>query len=375
MIKKFRHGGEAGGENIRYDFSVNLNPLGMPESVAEVLAGNRRCFEAYPDDSCAELKRVIAESLNSNLNINIDIQRIVCGNGASDLIYRICGALGFQRALVAAPAFSEYERALRQNKVRIDYWDIGRTGENINNLKKCKSSIDDINFHDYDAVFLCSPMNPSGALLNLETLRDIAEICGKSNAALIIDECFIEFTENSCKNSMLNYISDFGGVIVLRAFTKIYAMAGLRLGYAVFGSKELAEEVSCFGPPWAVSGPAQLAGAAALQEKEYVIKTVSYVKQQRLYIMEEMRKIFAEKPPHWKVFESNANFILFKAPAELGRLMAEAGVFLRDCSDYTGLNDEIAEDGKVFRYFRTAVKSHEENVELIKTLKRCVLWL
>ncbi|MCI8284479.1 MAG: aminotransferase class I/II-fold pyridoxal phosphate-dependent enzyme [Firmicutes bacterium] len=385
MIERFNHGGEASRENIKYDFSVNLNPLGMPESVKAILAENQECFESYPDSSCLKLRQAIKESFNSDHNININIERIVCGNGASDLIYRICGAFDFKRALIAVPSFSEYERALKQNGCHIDYWYIGKTGENIDDriavdYKKkytlnSQSQINDINFSDYDAVFLCSPMNPSGALLDREILFRLAAVCEKNNVMLIIDECFIEFVENINKNSMILYINDFSRLMVIRAFTKIFAMAGMRLGYAVFGSGVSAEAVSCFGPPWAVSGPAQLAGAAALKEKEYVRKTVSYVKEQRLYIMKELRKIFEEKSAHWKVFESCVNFILFRAPVKLGRLMEEAGVFLRDCSDYEGLCDEITEQGDIFRYFRMAVKSYKENEVMLDTLKRCVSWL
>ena len=108
MREKNRHGGENRSGEIRWDFSVNINPLGMPEAAKAALLSGWNVFENYPDDGCEALRQALAG------RFGVDGGQVVCGNGASDLIYRLCACGGFRRVLLPVPSFSEYQRALAQ---------------------------------------------------------------------------------------------------------------------------------------------------------------------------------------------------------------------------------------------------------------------
>lgn len=403
---KFRHGGELKNKDnkIKYDFSVNINPLGLPESVKQALSDSPSAFTDYPDPDCRQLRNAIAEKEG------VSPEQIVCGNGASDIIYRICEALDIKHALIPVPAFSEYERALSTNNAYIEYlyteteYGFALTPEAFEKWteERAEAAHDtaDKDTELPDAIFLCTPTNPSGRLLDSKLIEKAAVWCAENGAALIIDECFLEFHENrnslttiniikninkeSCKNNCRDMGAPArtssgafehssihsGNIIVINAFTKIYSMAGLRLGYSVCSDAETARMISECGPHWNVSGPAQAAGIAALRESDYLEKTVKYIKNERERMSKELSDALAEKDSAFRAFKSDANYILFTAPQGLAEAMAAEGIAIRDCGNYVG----IAEQEE--HYYRAAVRTEKEDdamVEaLIKALRRCL---
>ncbi len=402
---KFRHGGELKNTDskIKYDFSVNINPLGLPEAVKKALAESHEAFTDYPDPDCRQLRNAIAEKEG------VSPEQIVCGNGASDIIYRICEALNIKHALIPVPAFSEYERALNNNNAYIEYlytemeYGFALTPEAFEKWTEERAEA----AHDTaekdtelpDAIFLCTPTNPSGRLLDSKLIEKAAAWCAENNAALIVDECFLEFHENrnsltainiikninkeSCKNNCrdmgapartssgaFEHSSIHSGIIiVINAFTKIYSMAGLRLGYAVCSDAETARMISERGPHWNVSGPAQAAGIAALRESDYLEKTVKYIKNERERMSKELSDVLAEKDSTFRTFKSDANYILFTAPPGLAEAMVAEGIAIRDCRNYEGLA------GRPEHYYRIAVRTPKEDDEMFGALRRCLKWL
>ena len=146
-------------------------------------------------------------------------------------------------------------------------------------------------------------------------------------------------------------------------------MAGLRLGYAVCSHEETASRLSRYAPHWNVSGPAQAAGAAAIKEKAYLEKTVRYIKKECMRLSAELSSALAEKNSSFKIFESDANYILFTAPAGLAEHMADEGIAIRDCGNYEGLA------GRTEHFYRVAVRSENEDDIMLETLRRCLGWL
>ena len=180
-----RHGGDIYSHKIRYDFSANINPLGMPERVKRALRENTDAYEHYPDVSCAELKRAIAE------HENVEPEHIVCGNGASDLIYRLIWKLKPRTAAVITPTFSEYERALRTVGCLINH--IALREENDFMLT------DDIltELNGAEMLFVCNPNNPTGAVSDM--IPKIASYCAANRIFLVVDECFMDFVADKEK--------------------------------------------------------------------------------------------------------------------------------------------------------------------------------
>lgn len=338
------HGGDIYSREIKLDFSANLNPSGMPESVKNALINSMSEWESYPDPLCRELRCALSEYEN------FPAENIVCGNGAADLIYRLVSAVNPKKAVITAPSFSEYEKALTENKTEITRYYL---------LEKSDFILDEgiLNVLDgsVDMLFLCSPNNPTGQLVPEKILKAAAEKCLENNIVFICDECFLPFvTDSKCK-SIRRFMNE--KIVILKAFTKIYAMAGLRLGYALFGDKKLAEKVQNTGQYWSVSTPAQLAGIAALQEKDYIEKTVELIKKEREFLMAELIKF------GFKVFNSEANFIFFRCEFPLDEVLLKEKIAVRNCSNYEGLSEG---------YYRIAVRNHEENTMLISAVRRCL---
>lgn len=341
MIKN-EHGGDVFEREIVYDFSANLNPLGMPERVKNALQKSISEWEKYPDPFCRSLVKKLSKCEK------LSPENIVCGNGAADLIFRIVQTATPKKAVVCAPSFSEYSKALTQSGCEISVYYLSEKNsfaldENI--LEMLDESV--------QMLILCTPNNPTGRTVDGELLSRICERCKANDIVFLCDECFIDFTENAAHAELfLN-----PNVVVLKAFTKIYAMAGLRLGYALFGDEKLAESVRKSGQFWSVSAPAQTAGEAALDEKYYLEKTLELIKNERDFLTENLRNF------GFKVYPSEANFILFYTELPLDEMLLKEKILIRNCANFDGL-----EQG----YFRTAVRTHEENSALVGAIERCL---
>lgn len=337
-----KHGGNVYKYRDYLDFSANINPLGTPESVRNAVIESAGLCDVYPDPYCTELVGKISDCEK------IKPSRIVCGNGADDLIYRIVSALKPDNAVICSPSFTEYGKALRENNCRITEYILSER----NSFDIASDFVDYLN-HNTDIVFLCSPNNPTGKAVNIDLLGNIAEKCLENDIVLVCDECFMDFVCDGKNKSSRNFLN--GKMIILKAFTKIYAMAGLRLGYAVFGSDELAGKVCSNGQYWSVSVPAQRGGIAALDEKNYLLTTVEFVRKERKFLTTELSDMGL------KVFESEANFIFFRSSLPLDTLLEKEKILIRNCNNYCGL-----ENG----FFRVAVRTHEENIILVSALRR-----
>ena len=353
------HGGDiyqhklAGGQPP-LDFSANISPLGLPEGVRLALAERIGEYEAYPDPYCRELTAALADKHN------ISGGGIVCGAGSADLIFRLARAFKPSSALVTAPAFSEYEAALLEAGTAVSHYPLIYPGFDIK---------DDINLEikKTKMVFLCNPNNPTGILTERKMITGILENCRKSDAILIIDECFMDLTDEPETYTAEPLLADFQNLIILKAFTKNYAMAGLRLGYALCGNGDTIKRIKETGPPWSVSVPAQIAGIAALKETGYLEELRALIKKERKRMKEGLTKAGLE------VLGGSANYIFFRIGAgfkktkdpvktgDLTRKLASRGILIRDCSNFTGL-----EDGT---YYRAAVRLPEENERFLREIR------
>ena len=360
-------GGDYRSGRILCDFSVNINPLGMPEAAKAALGGSWKIYEEYPDDRCGLLREALGHQFG------FGPERVVCGNGASDLIYRLCLTAGMEQALLPVPAFSEYARALRAAGCRVRTLQTAEeTGYRFE-----EAMLGEIG-ESCDALFLCNPSNPAGGLITGDLMEKIAERCEQNVTLLVVDECFLGFVEGGEKHSAVPYAAEGKNVVVLKAFTKIFAMAGLRLGFALFGSRNLAERILRFGAPWQVSGPAQAAGLAVLASEEerraYLAATVRHIAEERARMEREMKRLGLVTVP------GAANYILFRAEPDLGTQLAVKGFALRDCSNYEGLSRRQAKEDDTDTersrriYYRAAVRKAEENRLLLQAMEECIRW-
>lgn len=341
---EFFHGGDIYRNKIEYDFSANINPLGMPEGCEKAVERAVAHIGEYPDYQGAALCEVIAKAEG------VKREQVIPGNGAAELIYALCHAIGVKKGVSAAPAFTEYENAVIAAGGKMLFWNLHEdTGFQLDG--QVDAFLDMIG-GDTDLIFLCNPNNPTGVTVSKGPLEMIAEECGKNGVYLCVDECFLPFLEQEERYTMKHELEKYPHVIVLRAFTKIYGMPGLRLGYALSGNPWLTERLWRCLPPWNTSIIAQAAGIEAMGDKAFIKRTQELIKKEKQFLIKELQNGLTEK-----IYPSLANFIFFRSRADLKERLLEKKILIRDCSNYRNL-----EAG----YFRIAVRGHLENQELIR---------
>ena len=329
------------------DFSSNINPLEMPKIVALAAVNSIKYTDRYPDIN----SRKLIDSISAYENVPKEF--IFVSNGAAEAIFRIAACLKPEAGLITAPSFSEYEKSMKLFGTDINYYYL----KEENNFKITEDILNCIN-DKTDIVFICNPNNPTGQLTEKNILEKILSELKKEKAFLVVDECFLDFVENSKKYSTVDLLNKYDNLIVIKAFTKIFAIPGIRLGYCMSSNEEFISNLKSMGPPWNVSTIAQAAGIAALKETEYIKRTVSYVKEQRNYLSDELKKLGIE------AYESHTNYILFKTDiSDLKEQMLKKKILVRSCSNYVNLSRE---------HYRIAVRTKEENKIFVEKLKEIV---
>lgn len=355
------HGGNIYGNEIEYDFSVNLNPLGPPKSVQDALAAALNHVEEYPDPEYRELRRGLANYWQ------LAEEQLVPGNGASELIPGIIRTLSPKNCMVTAPCYSGYETALNAAASSCRIHRIPLRAENDFTLPE--NICQEIARVKPNLLILTNPNNPNGKRISANRLREIADTCRAAGTVLLVDECFLALSGGD-EDSLIHCIrSEALPAVVLRAFTKTFAIPGVRLGYAVC-SAPTAERIRRELPEWNLSVFAQYAGRAAFGNvtpgtpapetsaggtSGYLAASVEMIAREREFLSAELEKLGL------RVFPSDANYILFQSrDRELHRKLLDKGILIRDCRDYHGLTAG---------FYRTAVRTHRENTALLRCLR------
>ena len=209
-----------------------------------------------------------------------------------------------------------------------------------------------------DIIFLCNPNNPTGITVPQDLLEEILETCAMQGIFMVVDECFLDFVKDSEKHTLKGKLEKYPGLFILKAFTKRYAIPGVRLGYGFCSDGEVLDRMEAVTQPWNVSTMAQQAGMAALKESEYVEAGRQIIFRESAWMKERMRQVGLT------VYPSEANYIFFYGPEDLFERCVAKGILIRDCSNYPGLKKG---------YYRVAVKLHEQNEKLIEVLEEVLL--
>lgn len=344
-MEPFCHGGDVFAyERPVLDFSANLNPLGMPDGVRQAVRDAADAPSQYPDPFCRDLTARIAS------HEQLPVEWILCGNGAADLIYRLAWAVRPKQALLLSPCFSEYEAALRTVGTTIRYHRL-RQEESFAVTARILSELSP----EIDCMFLCNPNNPTGLAIAPGLLHAVLRQAAQMDILVVLDECFIDLLDDPLPNTSKSLLPNYPTLFVLKAFTKTYAMAGLRLGYGLCADRELLSGMRESGPPWAVSAVAQAAGIHALSDSGYLTKTRGLLHTEREFLKKGLSECGCQ------VWDSQANYVFFQAWQGLEKQMLQEGVLIRCCGDYRGLDDS---------FYRVAVRLRPENQRLIDALQK-----
>ena len=260
-------------------------------------------------------------------------------------------ALRPKKALVTAPAFAEYEEALAQTGTEIVFHELGESPVTKTFLEKLSP--------DLELVFLWNPNNPTGLLTQKGLIREVLERSRKLGIRVLLDECFLDFVPEEKAYTASELLEEYPNLVILKSFTKLFAIPGLRLGYALCSDTELLLRMQKAGQPWAVSEPAQAAGIAALKAEGFQEETVRLVQRERAFLKKALEDL------GFHVLDGQANYLCFRAEGDrnLTERLLNEGILLRSCGNYRGLGED---------YYRTAVRGREENERLLEALGKVV---
>lgn len=339
-MKKYEHGGQiydsAGNAGDWLDFSANINPLGLSDKILQTLQENLRGIVNYPDPNAAKLKKSI---LN---RYEMPEKNLILLNGASEFFYLYLNAVRPARVVIPVPTFSEYERAARAAGCEVKYFFTNAEKNFFLDVERLKFEI-----NPSDCVIIGRPNNPTGNLIQIEQILQLAKV-----ANVVIDESFIDFLD-------IDSIRKFASkkISVVQSLTKIFAIPGLRLGFAVV-EEDLAQKLNLSKDVWNVNFLAQKVGVAALSDEDFFIKTRAWLEIEKNFFVEQLKNLHGVK-----IFPPTANFILFQheKAAEILIKLRKERILLRSCANFIGLDNS---------YLRSAIRSRDENLLLIKTLKK-----
>jgi len=355
-LKERSHGGniyevmrEIGwGSEKLLDFSANINPLGFPESVREVIEKNIDSIIHYPDPEQRDLKKAAASYYG------VGEENVLPGNGSVELINLALETLRPSKVIIPSPAFTEYAMSAKARGIEVELLDLTKNGfmwdGDFEELLIKKMSLGSL-------VIVCNPNNPTGILVSSENIRALMKEAKRKGAFLLLDEAFIDFIgeHESLGREAVNYPN----IIILRSLTKFFALPGLRLGFAI-ANRDLVSRIEKLKDPWNVNTFAAAVGREVLKDEEYIKRTREYIDRERNFLWHKLKEFDGLKP-----FKPSANFILVKITGNftasyLSRELLKKGIMIRTCGDFAFLDDT---------YFRVAVKSREDNETLIEALK------
>lgn len=320
----------------------NENPLGASPMVKKTVQNRADLVFRYPQPNSPDLTQALSR------HIQVPEDRFVVGNGSDeiiDLLIRILARPGLDRIVVFDPSFSIY--TLQARLCGVELTRVHLESDFSFPFSRLLSTVD----QDTSMVFVTNPDNPSGYTATKKELIDLSQQL-PSHTMLIIDEAYIEFADQPDLYSPLSELPSLDNIVLLRTFSKLYGLAGLRLGYGIMPPwlTDLMHRVKL---PFSVNLLAEAAGLAALQDSYFVQASRKAVHQGRLYLSQGLSGL------GWRVYPSQANFLLVRplCPAEhLVNELLKKGFIIRGLNSY-GLPD----------FVRISIGTEDENRGLVQS--------
>ena len=335
------------------DFSANINPIGPPPSA---LSAMRRALEkpatlsAYPDLELIELKQTIAGYTG------VQAGNVAVANGFVPLLESVLRSRKIERCLMPVPSFNEYRRTLENANVVVTPYRLSPDqGFEYDADRIVKTLLD----CSCNAILLANPQNPSGALCGAPKMKRLIEVAAQHNVTILLDEAFIDYCPSE---SLTQQTMELANLVVFRSVTKFFAMAGLRVAYAIANSDHISA-TNLFIAPWPITSIASDGVCAALDDKTYAEESRLANGRRRVWLERELTRLKIV------VSSSQANFLLLQFPAEVDinllweRMIVEEQIVLRSCANFEGLAGG---------YLRIAVRTESENERLIRGLERVI---
>jgi threonine-phosphate decarboxylase len=356
------HGGDVWGFSRKYnipvekvlDFSGPVNFLGPSPKAVEAIKQNAKLIRFYPDPNPVELREEVAAYVGHG----VGAENIILGNGSIELIYMLTEVFPRNfKAIIPVPSFTEYEKAVL--RVGGEAVFVQLPSDFALDTESVKKAVTD----DTRIIYICNPHSPSGTLYSREMILDLVEFCQKKDIIVSIDENYIEFSRKGQDTTMVGYVKKYPNLFVIRSVTKFYGMPGIRFGYGA-AAESFIDTLQTVRQPWSINGLAGCATLAAFKDKEFIENTKRTIVKEKAKLARMLTEIGG-----LHVFPSETNFLLVKilkpklTSTKLREELAKERLLIRDCSTFVGL------DGS---YFRVTVRSSQENLILVKALKKAL---
>lgn len=331
-------------------FSANVNPLGISYRLREELSSHIDAITTYPDREYTALRKCIAHYVHSGY------ENILVGNGSTELISLVTQITHPKKALIIGPTYSEYEHEISLGGGRSHYFRLKETDHFNLDLEALQDALTP----DTDLLVICNPNNPTSSQINRQVMRTILDTCKEKGIFVMVDETYVEFSDNADEITSIPLTEYYNNIIILRGISKFFAAPGLRLGYAVCGNRQLLKEIDSRKNPWTINSLAAIAGEIMFQDEKYIQDTRRLITTER----ERICRILSACP-NVKYYQPNANFILVKilkdsiTSEDLFDAAIRQGLMIRDCSTFPFLDN---------KYIRFCFMKPEDNDKLLDVL-------
>ena len=355
MINTTLHGGDLDiisrmyniNKNEIINFSGNVNPLGLPNSIPRSIEKNLYMLTEYPDVAYLSLR----ESISSYTNIDKD--HIVVGNGSTELISLFIKAVSPKKAVIVSPAYSEYQKEIELVGGKIELFPLKEEENFILNTDALLSSLNE----SIDMVVICNPNNPTGTYVDNDQAKQILDKCLEYNIYVMFDETYVEFADRERQVSAMPLIEKYNNLCIIRGTSKFFSCPGLRLGYGACSDSRILDYIKDNKDPWSVNILAQISGEVMFKDTEFIEKTISFISSEREKIKDYLKNLY--------VFKSQANFFLVKILKEdltsdiVFEECIKEKMLIRNASNFPYLNN---------KYIRFCILDSENNSRLLHKL-------
>jgi threonine-phosphate decarboxylase len=328
------------------DFSVNVNPFEPPYHLTSLFPHFQEWLSDYPDPELTSVKKAIS------LHDQIDPSYLFVGNGASQCIFLLAQMFQNQTIGIVQPTFVEYKEACEMYECTVKEFIVTEKTDWVFSNEEVREFMEEI-----DVLFLCNPNNPTGTVIDQNRMKEIIQLGKETNTYLVIDEAFYDFSSIHC--SVVTEVEKHDHLIVLRSLTKMYKLAGIRIGYIV-AAPSIIHKVAAYSPPWSVNRLAAELAQHVLSMTNYPDDIKSRIRVERERVVKELVELGYYLSP------SSVNFYLLsdssseKQMSELMKYLVANGVVPRHTYNFIGLYG---------RYLRLAVKDQPSNDLLLTLLK------
>lgn len=387
VVTPIEHGGDPAGVRRRLalasapllDFSTGLNPLGPPPGVLEAARGAVDVSVKYPEPGCPRLTETLAELHG------VPVNRVIVGAGTTELISLIGQSLREVLALHARelgdpntplahlvePTYAEYRRASVLNELRTQLWVKHVLGWEQDFLPRSAAGI----------FWTGHPNNPTGRAWDRQRLLGLVDV--SRGLLTIADEAYLPFMADEPDRTLTQEVVTRDNLLVLRSLTKIAAIPGLRVGYAV-APADMVTRLRQYQNPWSISAPAEAAALAAVVNDEHREKTVAFVRDEAGRVLERLWDTPGVRPV-WPARErpegscALPSFLLVSlvdtawTSPQAHEALAHRGFLVRECSNFAGLEVDALLTGpdqlvNTRGHLRIGLRRQEENDALLVAL-------